>query len=143
MTKALKDLPIGYELPGVTKRAVMRFAGGAGGDSSWDPEKWKSDVHEHGWARKHGYHGGLAEGPPAVDNIILMFIDLVGAAWYGSGKIKIKFINPMYHEDILNFGGELVDKIAEDSQTRLVFDVWIKKGDGTIAASGTASVLVD
>ena len=85
VTKAPRDLDIGYELPGVTVRATMRFGGGSAGEDTWDPEKWKSDVHEHGWARKHGYEGGLAEGPPAVDNIILMFIDLVGEAWYGSG----------------------------------------------------------
>ena len=102
-----KDLEIGYELGPVTKMAVMRFGGGTLGPASWDPNKWKSDVHEHGWAREHGYKGGLAEGPPALDHIILMMIDLAGKAWYGSGKITMKFINPMYHGDMLTLGGKL------------------------------------
>ena len=143
VTKAPRELDIGYELPSVTIKAVMRFGGGSAGPSSWDPEKWKSDVHEHRWARERGYRAGLAEGPPHVDHIILMLVDLVGEAWYGSGKISVKFTNPMYHGDILNIGGKLVDKVREDSGTRLVFDVWIKKEDGTQTARGTASVLVD
>ncbi len=141
MAVATRDTEIGYELPSLSKTAVMRMAGE--GRTDWDPEKWHDNIHEDKYAQRWGYKGGLVEGDIVFEHIIEGLIDFFGEGWYRSGRITVKVCNPTYAGDKLKTGARVREKVIEGSKVRIVLDVAIEKEGGQKVIVGTASALVD
>ena len=62
-----------------------------------------------------------------------------GAAWWTSGRMDLKFTNPVWTGDTVTAHGVLTGPLAEDASRSGAF-VWLSKQDDTIALVATASV---
>ena len=63
-----------------------------------------------------------------------------GATWWRSGRLDVKFTNPVWPDDHITVKGVATGASVDDPSRESVF-AWIEKDDGTIAVIATASVL--
>jgi acyl dehydratase len=62
-----------------------------------------------------------------------------GADWWTSGRLAVKFTNPVWPDDTICAHGVVTGLLADDP-TRVGASVWLAKPDGTIVLVGEASV---
>lgn len=62
-----------------------------------------------------------------------------GAAWWTSGRLDLKFTNPVWTGDTVTAHGVMTGPVAEDTSRSGAF-VWLAKQDETVALVATASV---
>jgi len=63
-----------------------------------------------------------------------------GPEWWRSGRLSVKFTNPVWPDETVRAHGVVTGPLADDP-SRLGASVWLDKPDGTIVLIGEASVL--
>lgn len=143
MVMATRDLPVGFQLPSHTVRVhKFRYADETSG-GVWSKELWHDNIHTDEYAQKFGFKGGIAEGPIVLEMALLeMLVSFFGESFFTSGVVDVKFTAPVYVGDTVTGKAKVGKKVSEDSNVRLILDVQVENGDGSLAIAGTASALV-
>ena len=142
MTRATRDLPIGFEIPqrtySITQEKINIYSRYAfyGKDTK--------NIHtDDETARKAGFPRALAQGRYPIGYLSEVMLDFFGKGWIQGGKLEVSLIRPIFPGDTITIRGKLRDKIQEGKSTRIIFDVWLENQKGEKATVGTAGGLVD
>ena len=141
VTKAHRDLDIGYEIDPVTYEITQekintysRYVFG-GRDTK--------NIHtDDEVARKAGLPRALAQGRYPIGYISECMLDFFGPGWIQGGKLEVALVKGIFPGDTITVKGIITEKIPEGKAMRLVLDVWLENQAGEQATLGTASGLV-
>lgn len=113
------------------KMAVFSFVG----------ELEKNIHNDLGMAKLGGFSRPICQGQHQVCLASRLMTRFFGEAWYTTGRLKSKFINPLYGETAVTVGG--VVRAWEDTPagSRLHADFWVEHG-GKFMTVGWASAIV-
>jgi acyl dehydratase len=100
-----------------------------GRNSHSDPEAAKAD----------GLKRPIASGQNQMAFVHELLEKNFGDAWVYGGKISIRYIRPVYAQDVLTPNGVVTEIVEENGQQRVVMDVWCENQDGNKTSTGTAS----
>ena len=134
-TATANTIGIGQELPVLVKTIVQRNIDAYSGVK---PKSIHSDAE---WAKAKGFRAPLAQGMMSTAYVSELMTSLLGEGFVTGGKMAVKFIKPVYADDILRVYGTVVDKTPEDGATRVTVEVWCENQDGDKTMVGTASGL--
>jgi acyl dehydratase len=136
MTTATADtIAIGLELPVLVKTIGQRKIDAYSGVK---PKSIHSDAE---WAQTKGFRAPLAQGMMSTAYVSELMTALLGEGFVKGGKMAVKFIKPVYADDILRVYGTVVDKTPEEDATRVTVEVWCENQEGEKTMVGTASGL--
>lgn len=134
-TATANTIVIGQELPVLVKTIGQRNIDAYSGVK---PKSIHSDAE---WAKAKGFRAPLAQGMMSTAYVSELMTGLLGEGFVTGGKMAVKFIKPVYADDILRVYGTVVDKTPEDGATRVTVEVWCENQDGEKTMVGTASGL--
>ena len=89
-------------------------------------------MHDPAYARSLGFAGGIVPGVDVYAYLTRPVVELWGAGWLGGGGMDVRFLKPVYDNDLL------VIEASADGDEELRLEA--KKEDGEIAATGLASL---
>jgi acyl dehydratase len=132
---ASPELPIGFELPSITRKVTL--------DKSRIFEGWPERRSRH-----CDYDAAHATGLPApningaqVAHVLgELFIKFFGEDFVG-GRLSFNLIRQTQVEDILTARGVITSKEREGDTTRLFLDVWLENQNGDKVLVGKANGL--
>ncbi|HEX2172148.1 MAG TPA: MaoC family dehydratase [Dehalococcoidia bacterium] len=136
MSVDVKQLEVGQDLPGLTKRMTieqMSLPLWSGGNKIHFDEEF---------ARAQGLPGPIATGEMSVAYISEMLTRAFGADWVRGGRISFKFVRSLYAGDTVAVRGRVTGRHPTHSGTRFDLDVWCENQDGATVTAGEASVIV-
>ncbi|HEX3804684.1 MAG TPA: MaoC family dehydratase N-terminal domain-containing protein [Solirubrobacteraceae bacterium] len=90
-------------------------------------------------ARRAGLEKTLMQGQQQVCYAIELMTRFFGAAWFTSGRLRVKFIAPVYVDEIIEVQGVVTGASSDDEGERLDLEVWIRNGAGALSTVGWAS----
>ncbi len=136
MTTATADaIAVGLELPVLVKTIGQRKI------DAYSGVKPKSIHSDADWAKTKGFRAPLAQGMMSTAYVSELMTGLLGEGFIKGGKMAVKFIKPVYADDILRVYGTVVDKTPENGSTRVTVEVWCENQNGDKTMVGTASGL--
>jgi hypothetical protein len=92
-------------------------------------------IHDDATAQKLGFRGGTIAGSVHMDQFVPVLVDVLGAAWFESGSLSLTF----RHATIS--GDPVIAMVARPaSGPPAQVEARMEQPDGTLVASGTASV---
>ncbi|MER8576741.1 MaoC family dehydratase [Mesorhizobium sp. M1409] len=94
-------------------------------------------------ARKAGLANTIAQGLQTVGYFSELCTDFFGASWFTSGRLKAKFILPVYCDSTLTISGKVSSQVAEGGAIRTHLEMWAKDQDGRLVSIAWASALHD
>lgn len=128
-------LPIGHELPALTKAISQRqidcYSGVRPHSIHTDPE----------WARKKGFKAPLAQALMSTAYVSQMMVQFLGVGFVKGGRISVAFIKPVLAGDTLTAHGRIKSREMEGANTRVTVEVWCENEQGVRTMVGTASGL--
>lgn len=93
------------------------------------------------YARKQGLPGIISDGMISTNWIMGLFFDVFGPAIARRGRLRTKYIAPIYEDQVIRSVARLTSRAqTADGQTVLQFDVWCEDADGRKVTVGDASV---
>jgi acyl dehydratase len=127
---------VGDELPPLTKSISQRqidcYSGVRPRSIHTDPD----------WARAKGFRAPLAQGMMSTAYVSEMMVAFLGEGFVQGGRMKVKFIEPVYVGDTLTMHGVVRDKQpAQPGRTRIEVELWCENQDGVKTMVGEASGL--
>lgn len=138
MAIATREADVGSELPAVSKaisQPMINQYGRVNDDTNL--------MHYDGeFARARGYRDAIAHGLMTFAFVSEMLGQYFGSQWAQGGKVRIKFIAPVYPGDTITTGGRLTASHPEGAGQRLTVDVWCENQDGQSVLIGEASAVV-
>lgn len=103
---------------------------------------WRGDKNYHSnreASEKLGFRDVVIGGRMTMPYAAKILEDRYGAAWWSSGRLDIKFTNPVWLDDtVIAHGVELAP--TEDEPSRTASFVWLTKPDDTVLLVANASV---
>lgn len=107
-------------------------------DIYWDGDKnYHSNRLE---SEKLGFKDVVVGGRMTMPYAASILEERYGAAWWTSGRLDIKFTNPVWLDDTLAARGVEIGPMQDDPDRTECF-VWLSKPDGTIVLVAAASVI--
>jgi acyl dehydratase len=138
MIVATRDTAIGTALPSLSKdicQSMIDRYGRVNGDSNL--------MHyDRAFARARGYRDAIAHGLMTFAFVSEMLGRYFGPCWTRGGKVRVKFIAPVYPGDTITTGGRVTGSQAEGDRQRLIVDVWCENQEGQPVLVGEASAVV-
>ena len=141
MTKATRDLPIGYEIPqrtySITQEKINVYSRYVfyGKDTK--------NIHtDEETAKRAGLPGPVAQGRYPLTYLTEAMLRFFGEGWIYGGKIDVALTKIIVPGDTVTIKGVVKEKVEEEDAVRLVLDVWLENQKGEKAIAGTASGLV-
>ncbi|MER8576711.1 MaoC family dehydratase [Mesorhizobium sp. M1409] len=92
-------------------------------------------------ARKSGLDNTIAQGLQSAGYFSEVCTDFFGASWFTSGRLKAKFVAPVYCDSTLIVSGKVASQVAEEGAIRTHLEMWAKDQDGRLVSIGWASAL--
>lgn len=92
------------------------------------------------YARKNGLPGICADGMVSTNWILHLLIEIFGPAAVSSGRLRTKYIKPIYEDDLLTTGARITSVTATNDGKSVALDVWCRLPDGTPVTIGEARV---
>jgi len=92
------------------------------------------------YARKNGLPGICADGMISTNWILHLLIEIFGPAAASSGRLRTKYIKPIYEDDLLTTGARITSVTRKGDWTSVELDVWCNLTDGTPVTVGEARV---
>lgn len=137
MERATVDTPVGYELDGVAKVAVIQLMGsrhwGRVNPIHFDPVT----------AAKHGFKGPIQTGMMSGAYLSETCVNFFGAAFFRNSTMEGKFIKPVYAGEVIRTHGVVKAKVPEGNGVRYTVDLWASNEDGEIKTVATVTVHVE
>jgi hypothetical protein len=120
---------VGGCLRGPVRAPVNLFTGGGRAGS---PDL---NIHENDTARRLGFRGGTIPGSIHMDQFVPLLVEAFGQAWFETGSLSLDFHSATVDRE------EVVAFVASSlSRSDVQVDARMERPDGTLVASGTASV---
>ncbi len=86
-------------------------------------------IHDDDEASRHGFRRAIVGGTGVAQAIMPALVELLGPGWIEGGWMSLKFVGPVYPD-------ELVREVAEPADKADVFNVRVEYEDGRVAAAG-------
>jgi len=135
MAHETQQIDIGTEISSdpvqITREMMMLFS------------DWNSIHVDQQAARSSGFPDVLVEGLQLHAIICEMLSDYFEKGWAEGGQISIKFLSPVWPNDILTPKGVIRERRVEKGKLRIILGVWIENQWRLKVAVGSASGLVD
>ncbi|SPJ25425.1 MaoC family dehydratase [Palleronia abyssalis] len=94
------------------------------------------------YALAQGLPGIIADGMVSTNWILALMIDTFGAEAAQSGRLRTKYVRPVYEDDVLRSRLRITERVATEDGDRIRMDVFCEMQDGTPVTVGEAEVLV-
>lgn len=137
MAVATKDTPVGYELDGVKKRAVIQLMGsrtwGRANPIHFDPVT----------AAKHGLKAPIQTGMMSSAYLAETCVSFFGAAFFRNATMEGKYVKPVYAGEIITTHGVVREKISEGNGYRFTVDLWCDNQEGEVKTIATVTAHVE
>ena len=131
------DTPVGFELTGVKKKALIQLMGsrlwGRFNPNHWDPV----------YAAETGLDAPIQTGEMSTAYIAEMCVNHVGAAFFRNARMECKYIASILANEIIVTGGVVSNKTPKGNGMRFTLDVWADNVDGERKTVGTVEVDID
>jgi len=131
------DTPVGFELTGVKKKALIQLMGsrlwGRFNPNHWDPV----------YAAETGVDAPIQTGEMSTAYIAEMCVNHVGAAFFRNARMECKYIASILANEIIVTGGVVSNKTPKGNGMRFTLDVWADNVDGERKTVGTVEVDID
>ena len=131
------DTPVGFELTGVKKKALIQLMGsrlwGRFNPNHWDPV----------YAAETGLDNPIQTGEMSTAYIAEMCVNHVGAAFFRNARMECKYIASILANEIIVTGGVVSNKTPKGNGMRFTLDVWADNVDGKRKTVGTVEVDID
>lgn len=126
--------PVGHELIGVKKRAVIQLMGnrlwGRFNPNHWDPE----------YARSTGLTDPIQTGEMSSGYIAEMCVNHFGRHFFTGARISCKYVGSVIADEVITTYGVVTGKHPIDGGFRFVVDVWAANDAGDKKTVGTVEV---
>ena len=136
MTTTTDTITIGQTLPPLVKEVGQRRI------DAYSTVRARSIHTDEAWARAKGFRAPLAQGMMSTAYVSEMMTKFLGEGFVRGGTLSMAFLQPVYAGDRLTIHGEVKEKRAEGSATRVIVEVWCENQDGERTAAGTASGVI-
>ena len=137
MAVATKDTPVGFELDGVKKQAVIQIMGsrhwGRVNPIHFDPVT----------AAKHGFKAPIQTGMMSGAYLAETCVNFFGAAFFRNATVVCKFVKPIYAGEIVGTHGVVKDKQPEGHGYRFTVDLWTDNEAGEVKTVMKVTALVE
>jgi hypothetical protein len=124
---------IGEEVPPVRKEmhlVLMKMRAWGGHNAiHWDPDL----AHLRGFTRP------IAAGQMTSASLAELCVDYFGPAFFQGGRIRCKFIHPVYAGDLITSHGTVRAVTAIEGRPRVVLEIWAENQDGQKVVLGNAA----
>lgn len=128
------DTPVGHELVGVKKRAVIQLMGsrlwGRFNPNHWDPD----------YARSTGLPNPIQTGEMSSAYICEMCVNHFGKHFFTGARISCKYVDSVIAGEVITTSGIVTDKTPIDGGFRFHVDVWAANEAGDKKTVGTVEV---
>lgn len=132
-----KDTPVGYELIGVKKQAVIQLMGsrlwGRFNPNHWDPV----------YAAETGLAAPLQTGEMSSAYLAEMCVNNFGRNFFTGARIVCKYINATLANEEITTYGVVRDKTPKGDGYRFNVEIWAENADGQKKTVGFVEVDVD
>lgn len=136
------ELSEGREFSGVARELSMTrmlaFSGGSFGAPGWPAKNLHTDAAK---AKEAGLAAPIASGIQCEGDIIRLLIELFGDAWFGSGRLHVKYPRPVFAGTSLVARARVRSRQASGAGTLVELEVWCETPEKEIVVVGTASCL--
>ncbi|MER8006846.1 hypothetical protein [Streptomyces sp. NPDC094149] len=89
-------------------------------------------------ARAAGLAVPIVQGQQLVCHLAELLTRAFGAEWFRTGWLRVKFLRPVSAFGGIEAAGAVREVERDGSRTRVGLDVWVRRGDGSLAAVGWA-----
>lgn len=94
------------------------------------------------YAIRQGLRGIIADGMISTNWILSLLIDIFGPVAATNGRLRTKYVRPVYEDDVLLTHAAVTSVTVEDTGRRVNLKVWCETPDKTPVTVGEADVLV-
>jgi acyl dehydratase len=137
MATVTRDTPVGYELDGVKKQAVIQIMGsrhwGRVNPIHFDPVT----------AAKHGFKAPIQTGMMSAAYIAETCVNFFGAAFFENATMEGKFVRPIYAGEVISTHGVVREKIPEGNGYRFKVELWTENEEGEVKTVTWATAHVE
>src|SRR5688500_19270659 len=137
MAVVSRDTPVGYELDGVKKQAVIQIMGsrhwGRVNPIHFDPPT----------AAKHGLRAPIQTGMMSGAYLAETCVNFFGAAFFQNATMEGKFVKPIYAGESISTRGVVKDKTPEGKGFRFTVELVTENSEGEIKTIATATAYVE
>jgi acyl dehydratase len=137
MAVATRDTPVGFELDGVKKQAVIQLMGsrhwGRVNPIHFDPVT----------AAKHGFKTPIQTGMMSGAYLAETCVNFFGAAFFQNATMEGKFIRPIYAGETITTRGVVREKTPEGNGFRFKVELWSENEDGEVKTVVWATAYVE
>lgn len=92
-------------------------------------------------ARAFGFPDIVVQGMLPICLLSELLTRDFGRGWLAGGKMDVRLVNVLWADETVEAHAEAVDEVPEAGRTRVHFDVWAQKEDGTKVVVGHASAV--
>ena len=135
MAVATKDTPVGFELDGVKKQAIIQLMGsrhwGRRNPIHWDPVT----------SANHGLKAPIATGMMSSAYLAETLVNFFGAAFFENATMEGKFIKPICAGEVITTRGIVRERIPEGGKVRLRVELWAENEEGEVKTVVEATAL--
>jgi acyl dehydratase len=132
-----RDTPVGHELEGVKKRAVIQLMGsrlwGRFNPNHWDP----------GYARKTGLAAPIQTGEMSSAYLAEMCVHHFGRYFFTGSRMSCKYVGSVLADEVITTYGVVREKTPKGQGFRFTVDVWASNEAGEKKTVGVVEVDVD
>ena len=89
-------------------------------------------------AREAGFTVPITPGLMSYAFLSEMLVSFFGQAWINRGTLEVSFIAPVFVGDTITANGVVMETLAEDTDIKIVLEVWCENQAGRKVAVGTA-----
>lgn len=89
-------------------------------------------------ARAGGLAVPIVQGQQLVCYLAELLTRAFGVEWFTTGWLRVKFLRPVSAFDRVEAAGAVREVRRDGDRTRIGLDVWVRRGDGSLAAVGWA-----
>jgi acyl dehydratase len=126
MAVAQPDTPVGYELDGVKKQAVIQLMG----SRHWGR---RNPIHfDPVTAANHGLKAPIQTGMMSSAYIAETCVNFFGEAFFRNATMEGKFVKPIYAGEVITTHGIVRESTPEGDGVRLKVELWADNEDGEV-----------
>ncbi len=92
-------------------------------------------------ARAFGFPDIVVQGMLPICVLSELLTRDYGEGWLAGGKMDVRLVNVLWGEETVSARAQLREEVPEAGRTRVHFDAWVEKSDGTKVIVGQASAL--
>ncbi|QPZ38250.1 MaoC/PaaZ C-terminal domain-containing protein [Paramicrobacterium chengjingii] len=93
------------------------------------------------FANENGLERTIAQGQQSAGFFSDICTGFFGAPWFTSGRVKAKFLLPVFPDSVLRIKGKVVGQEAARGGLRTHVDMWIRDQDDRLVSVGWASAV--